>query len=72
MQIGVIRLIQFSDGCSYLMNDAFGYGTAITHGFATNQVNMVKLESYIRGGAQGTAQFFMTFEGFNPVLEFFL
>ncbi len=32
-------------------------------GFATNQVNMVKLESYIRGGAQGTAQFFMTFEG---------
>jgi len=32
-------------------------------GFATNQVNMIKLESYIRGGAQGTAQFFMTFEG---------
>jgi prephenate dehydratase len=32
-------------------------------GFATNQVNMIKLESYIRGGAEGTAQFFMTFEG---------
>lgn len=32
-------------------------------GFATNDVNMVKLESYIRGGANATAQFFMTFEG---------
>jgi prephenate dehydratase len=34
-------------------------------GFATNNVNMLKLESYIRGGANSTAQFFMTFEG-NP------
>ena len=32
-------------------------------GFATNNVNMVKLESYIRGGANGSAQFFMTVEG---------
>lgn len=33
-------------------------------GFATNDVNMIKLESYIRGsGLRGTAQFFMTFEG---------
>lgn len=32
-------------------------------GFATNNVNMVKLESYIRGGANSAAQFFMTFEG---------
>lgn len=32
-------------------------------GFATNNVNMLKLESYIRGGANSTAQFFMTFEG---------
>lgn len=32
-------------------------------GFATNQVNMIKLESYIRGGANAQAQFFMTFEG---------
>ena len=32
-------------------------------GFATNGVNMVKLESYIRGGASDAAQFFMTFEG---------
>lgn len=33
-------------------------------GFATNNINMVKLESYIRTGT-GSAQFFMTFEG-NP------
>lgn len=32
-------------------------------GFATNNVNMLKLESYIRGGANAQAQFFMTFEG---------
>ncbi|MBN8543190.1 MAG: prephenate dehydratase [Alphaproteobacteria bacterium] len=33
-------------------------------GFATNHVNMIKLESYIRGsGLRETAQFFMTFEG---------
>lgn len=32
-------------------------------GFATNGINMVKLESYIRAGSQPTAQFFMTFEG---------
>lgn len=32
-------------------------------GFATNNVNMIKLESYIRAGAHGSAQFFMTFEG---------
>lgn len=32
-------------------------------GFATNSVNVIKLESYIRGGANSTAQFFMTFEG---------
>ena len=32
-------------------------------GFATNGVNMIKLESYIRGGANNAAQFFMTFEG---------
>ncbi|MFZ4125739.1 MAG: prephenate dehydratase domain-containing protein [Rickettsiales bacterium] len=32
-------------------------------GFATNHVNMIKLESYIRGGANQNAQFFMTFEG---------
>lgn len=32
-------------------------------GFATNNINMVKLESYIRAGSQPTAQFFMTFEG---------
>jgi prephenate dehydratase len=32
-------------------------------GFATNHVNMLKLESYIRAGANGSAQFFMTFEG---------
>jgi len=34
-------------------------------GFATNGVNMIKLESYIRGGGSLQAQFFMTFEG-NP------
>ncbi|MFZ4540487.1 MAG: prephenate dehydratase domain-containing protein [Rickettsiales bacterium] len=34
-------------------------------GFATNNVNIIKLESYIRAGANGSAQFFMTFEG-NP------
>lgn len=32
-------------------------------GFATNQVNMIKLESYIRGGGSSESQFFMTFEG---------
>lgn len=32
-------------------------------GFATNQVNMLKIESYIRAGASSSAQFFMTFEG---------
>lgn len=32
-------------------------------GFATNGVNMMKLESYIRSGGSGSAQFFMTFEG---------
>ncbi len=33
-------------------------------GFATNHVNLIKLESYIRGvGLRETAQFFMTFEG---------
>ena len=33
-------------------------------GFATNGVNILKLESYIPGGAmQGQAQFFLTFEG---------
>lgn len=32
-------------------------------GFATNNINMLKLESYIRAGSQPTAQFFMTFEG---------
>ncbi|MDX2095494.1 MAG: prephenate dehydratase domain-containing protein [Alphaproteobacteria bacterium] len=32
-------------------------------GFATNGVNMLKLESYIRAGANSSAQFFMTFEG---------
>ncbi len=33
-------------------------------GFATNGINMVKLESYIKTGS-GAAQFFLTFEG-NP------
>ncbi len=32
-------------------------------GFATNGVNMIKLESYISGGTNSSAQFFMTFEG---------
>jgi prephenate dehydratase len=32
-------------------------------GFATNGVNIIKLESYIRAGANSSAQFFMTFEG---------
>lgn len=32
-------------------------------GFATNQVNMIKIESYIPGGVSKTAQFFITFEG---------
>ncbi len=32
-------------------------------GFATNNVNMIKLESYIRSGANASAQFFMTVEG---------
>jgi prephenate dehydratase len=34
-------------------------------GFATNGVNMVKLESYIPAGSSDTAQFFVTVEG-NP------
>lgn len=34
-------------------------------GFATNNINMIKLESYIRGGGSAESQFFMTFEG-NP------
>ncbi len=32
-------------------------------GFATNGVNMRKLESYIRGGGSEASQFFVTFEG---------
>lgn len=32
-------------------------------GFATNQVNLIKIESYIPGGASQTAQFFISFEG---------
>jgi prephenate dehydratase len=32
-------------------------------GFATNQVNMLKIESYIPSGASQTAQFFISFEG---------
>jgi prephenate dehydratase len=32
-------------------------------GFATNNVNIIKLESYIRAGANTSAQFFMTIEG---------
>jgi len=32
-------------------------------GFATNNVNMVKLESYLRNGTSQAAQFFITFEG---------
>jgi prephenate dehydratase len=34
-------------------------------GFATNSVNMIKLESYIPGGTSSTAQFYITLEG-NP------
>ncbi len=34
-------------------------------GFATNGIDMIKLESYIKGGGSTEAQFFMTFEG-NP------
>lgn len=32
-------------------------------GFATNGVNILKLESYIPGGVSSSAQFFLTFEG---------
>jgi len=32
-------------------------------GFATNNVNLLKLESYIPGGTSNTAQFFVSFEG---------
>ena len=32
-------------------------------GFATNGVNMIKLESYMTGGTSPVARFFMTFEG---------
>ena len=32
-------------------------------GFATNNVNLLKLESYIPGGISSTAQFFVSFEG---------
>lgn len=32
-------------------------------GFATNNVNMLKIESYIPGGKSNRAQFFITFEG---------
>ncbi len=32
-------------------------------GFATNGVNILKLESYIPGGTSSSAQFFLTFEG---------
>lgn len=32
-------------------------------GFATNNVNMIKIESYIPGGISKNAQFFITFEG---------
>jgi prephenate dehydratase len=32
-------------------------------GFATNNVNIIKLESYIPGGVSAAAQFFITFEG---------
>ncbi len=34
-------------------------------GFATNGINMLKLESYIPGGVSSTAQFYISFEG-NP------
>ncbi len=32
-------------------------------GFATNGINILKLESYIPGGVSASAQFFLTFEG---------
>jgi prephenate dehydratase len=32
-------------------------------GFATNGINLIKLESYIRGGGSTESQFFVTFEG---------
>lgn len=32
-------------------------------GFATNGINLLKLESYIPGGVSSTAQFFVSFEG---------
>ena len=32
-------------------------------GFATNHVNLLKVESYIPGGSSQTAQFFICFEG---------
>jgi len=32
-------------------------------GFATNGVNLLKIESYIPGGVSGSAQFFATFQG---------
>jgi prephenate dehydratase len=32
-------------------------------GFATNNVNLLKLESYVPGGDSHTAQFFITFVG---------
>lgn len=32
-------------------------------GFATNAINIIKLESYIPGGVSAGAQFFLTFEG---------
>ena len=32
-------------------------------GFATNNVNLLKLESYIPGGVSHTAQFFVSFQG---------
>ena len=37
-------------------------------GFATNGVNLVKLESYIRGGGSVESQFFVTFEG-HPEMQ---
>ncbi len=40
-------------------------------GFATNGINLVKLESYIRGGGSVESQFFVTFEGHpsNPAVQ---
>ncbi len=40
-------------------------------GFATNGVNILKLESYIPGGTSASAQFFLTFEGHpkDPMVE---